>query len=122
MQNPETLKNNIYHSNKRGPPPFFHLDISPVLGHALIHSVDKTHVLTVTAELIWFLFLNIISFNFVTTPNKSLFGWQDSEEAMFTTLLSFEPTKQVTLLFCLMCAALFKLAPFLFFSAVCPQW
>ena len=31
----------------------FHLDTNPVLGHVLIHSVDKTHVLVVTVELIW---------------------------------------------------------------------
>ena len=67
-----TLTSNIYHSNKRGPPRFFHLDTSPVLGHVLIHSVDKTYVLVVTVELIWLLFLNILPFNFVPTPNKFL--------------------------------------------------
>ena len=82
IQYQRTLKNNIYHSNKRGPPPFFHLDTNPLLGHVLIHYVDKTHVLVVTVELIWLFFLNILSFNFVPTPNKSLLGWQDSEEAM----------------------------------------
>ena len=71
----------IYHSNRWGPPPFFHWDTNPVLGHVIIHS-DKTHVLVVTVELIWLLFLNILSFNFVPTPSKSLPGWQDSEEAM----------------------------------------
>ena len=72
MQYPHTLKNNIYHSGKRGPPLFFHSDTSPVLGHVLDHSVDKTHVLVVTVELIWLLFLNILSFNFVPTANKSI--------------------------------------------------
>ena len=72
IQYPCTLKNNIYRSNKRGPPPFFHLDTSPVLGHVLIHSVGKTHVLVAAVELIWMLFLNILSFNFVPTPNKFL--------------------------------------------------
>ena len=42
----------------------------------------KTHVLVVTVELIWLLLLNILSFNFVPTPNKFLLAWQDSEEAM----------------------------------------
>ena len=55
----------------RGPPPFSHSDTNPVLGHVLVHSVDKTHVLVVTVELIW-LFLNMLSFNFVPTLNKSL--------------------------------------------------
>ena len=72
IQYPRTLKNNIYHSNKRGPPPFFHLDTNPVLGHVLIESVNKTHVLVVTVELICLLFLNILSFNFVPTLSKSL--------------------------------------------------
>ena len=32
------------------------------------------HILVVTVELIWLLLLNILSFNFVPTPNKSLLG------------------------------------------------
>ena len=63
-------KNNIYHSNKRGPPTFFHLDTNLVIGHALVHSVDKIHVLVVTVDLTWLLFLNILSFNFVASPRK----------------------------------------------------
>ena len=43
----------------------------PILGHVLVHSVDKTHVLVVKVELIWLLFLNISFFNFFPTPNKS---------------------------------------------------
>ena len=73
---PHTLKNNIYHSSKLGPLPLFHLDTSIVLGHILIHSVDKTHLLVVIVELIWLLFSNILSFNLVLRPNKSLwFTW-----------------------------------------------
>ena len=72
MQYPRTLKNNIYHSNKWGLLQFLHLDISPVNGHNLVHSVDKTHVLIVTVNLIWLLFLNILSFNFVAAPRKFL--------------------------------------------------
>ena len=44
----------------------------PILGHVLVHSVDKTHVLVVTVELIWLLFLNRFFLKFVPTPNKSL--------------------------------------------------
>ena len=72
MQYPHTLKNNIYQSNKWRPPPFFHSDTNPELGHAPVHFVDKTHVLVVTVELIWLLLLNILSSNFIPTPNKSL--------------------------------------------------
>ena len=60
----------------------FHTDTNPVFGHVLIHSFNKAHVLVVTMELIWLLLLNILSFNFVLTPNKFLSGGPDSEEAM----------------------------------------
>ena len=72
IQYPRTLKNNTYHSNKWGTPLFLQLSTSPVIGHALVHSVDKTHVLVVTVDLIWLLFFNILSFNFVATPKKFL--------------------------------------------------
>ena len=35
-----------------------------ILGHLLVHSVDKTYVLVLTVEWIWLLLLNILSFNF----------------------------------------------------------
>ena len=72
IQYSRPMKNNIYRSSKWEPPLFLHLDTNPVIGHALVHSVDKTHVLDVTVDLIWLLFLNILSFNFVATPRKSL--------------------------------------------------
>ena len=61
---------------------FFYSDTNPVFGHVLIHSFGKTHVLVVTAELIWLLRLNILSFNFFQTRNKFLLDWQNSEETM----------------------------------------
>ena len=48
------------------------MDTNPAIGHALVCSVDKSHVLVVTVKLIWLLFLNILSFNFVAAPRKSL--------------------------------------------------
>ena len=57
---------------KQGPPLFFHSDTNLVLSHAVVQSVDKIHVLVVTVELTWLLFLNILSFNFFSTSNKSL--------------------------------------------------
>ena len=95
-----TLKNNFYHSNKPGPPPFFHWNINHVLGHSLVNSVDKTHVLVVTVELIWLLFLSILSLNFVSALNKFL---------SFTRFRSSYVTRlavvliKVTPYFCLMC-------------------
>ena len=77
-QYPRTMKNNIYHSNKRVPPPF-HSDTNPVFGYVLIHSFRTNHVLAVTVELIWLLLLNILSFNFVPTANKFMLDWQDSK-------------------------------------------
>ena len=42
----------------------------PILGHVLVHSGDKSHVLVVTVELIWLMFLNIFSSNFFPTLNN----------------------------------------------------
>ena len=75
----------IYHSNKRGPPPFFHSDTNPVLCHILAYFAGKTHVMVVRVELIWLLVLNILPFNFVL---RFL--------AVVLTII------KVTLLFCLM--------------------
>ena len=121
MQYPRTLKSIIYHSKTHGPLALFHSDTNLSSGHVLTHSDDKTHVLVVTVELTWLLFFNALSFNFVPAPNKSLIDWQDSEEAMQTTLLSFSPTTQVTLLVCLICAALFKITAFLFLQLFLPN-
>ena len=62
---PRHPEKNIFHSNKRGPPVFFHSDTNPVFGNVLVHSVSKAHLLDVTGDMIWLLFLNILSFNFV---------------------------------------------------------
>ena len=97
---PGTLKSNIHHSNEQGPSPFFHSDTSPVVGHVLFHSVDKTHILVVKVELTWLLFLNIIYFNFAPTPNRSL-----------------RLTKFCFFAWC----ALFKVAAFLFLQMFVPS-
>ena len=67
-----TSKHRAFKLSKRGPPTFFHSDINLVLGNALAHPFEKKTVLVVTVELIWLLFFNILSFNFIQTPNKSL--------------------------------------------------
>ena len=86
IQYPHTLKNNIYHSNKRGQRLIFHTGTSLTLCHVLVHSVDKTHVLVVTVGLIWLLFLNIQIFSYLTCYRS-------------------KPTiVNVTLFFCFMCA------------------
>ena len=66
------LKKLIDHSSKRRPPLFFHLDNNTAFAHVLVHSVDKTHVLVVTVELIWLLFFNIISFSKFQNIQKNL--------------------------------------------------
>ena len=71
IQHPRFLKNNIDHLIKQGPPSFFIFSL-PVISNVLAHSVEKTHVLVVTVELDSLLLLNILSFNFAQTPNKSL--------------------------------------------------
>ena len=114
IQYPCILKNNIYHSNKRVPPSFFHSYTNPVFGHVLIHYFVRIHVLVVTEKLIWLLLLNILSFNFVPKLSKFLLGWQDSEEDLWSVMLSFYPATQVIQRFCFMSAALFKVTMFLF--------
>ena len=71
-QYPRTLKSNINHSNNCRPPTFFHPDINNVTRHTPVHSVEKTHVLVVTVELIGLLCLNMLSFNFAPPTRKSL--------------------------------------------------
>ena len=63
---------NIELLNKRGSPPYFHSDNNLVLGNALVHPFEKNPVQVVTVELIWLLFLKILSFNFLQTLSKSL--------------------------------------------------
>ena len=109
IQHPCILKNNIQHQNiehlsKRGPPPFFHSDTNLVLGNALVHPFEKNPFLVVTVELIWLLFLNMLSFNFIQTPDLGyyLLGSENLEEAMYTALLSFKPTTVKVALFFLL--------------------
>ena len=45
---------------------------NPVLDHVLVHSANKIQALVATVELIRLFFQNILSFNFVLIPNKSL--------------------------------------------------
>ena len=84
-------------TNKWRAPPCFHSYNCLVLGHVLIHSVDKTLVLVIKVELIWLLFFNLLSFNFFATPNKS------PRFTRFRRSYANRPT--VTVLFCLMYAA-----------------
>ena len=99
----------IFHSNIRGPPPFFYSDTNPVLGHIVVHSVDKTHGLVVTLELIW-LFLNISSFNFVSAPNKSLRFTRFRRS--YVNHPAVVPIKFTLLFFCLMCSVQSGHVPF----------
>ena len=70
-----------------------------MLDQELVHSIDKTHVLVVTVELTWLLFLNMLSF--FPTQNKSLrlTGFRKSYVYPAVVLI------KGTLLSCLMCAA-----------------
>ena len=81
----------------------FYSHTKTVFGRVLVHSVDKTHVLLVTVELIWLLFLNILSFNFVQTPNKSLM-FRRFRRSYVNHLVVAPTTIKVALLFCFMCA------------------
>ena len=91
----------------------------PILCHVLIHSVDKIHVLVVTVELVWLLFLNIFFSNFVPAPNKSLRFTRFRRSYVNCTLVVLTNTVKVTQLFCLICAVQSGYVPF--FAAVCPN-
>ena len=87
-----------------------------MLDQVLVYSIDKTHVLIVTVELAWLLFLNMLSLNFVPTPNKSV------RFTEFRKSYVYRPAAVLikgTLLSCLMCAA--QSGNFPFFAAVCSQ-
>ena len=116
IQYPRTVKNNIYHSNKRGSSLFFYSDTNPVLSHVLVHSVDKNHNLDVTVELILLLFLNILSFNFVPTPHKSLRSVSFRRSYVNSPAVILTNHCQSST-FCLMCAVQSGYVPF--FEAVC---
>ena len=74
------MNNNNYHSNKREPPPFF-IRI-PILGHVLVHSVDKTHVLGVVLEFFFSTLFQHRTKDLFGVGTKLKKGSQDSEEAM----------------------------------------
>ena len=90
----------------------FHSHTKPVFGQVLVHSVDKTHVLVVTVALIWLLFLNILSFNFVQMPNKSLRFRRFSRSYVNHPVVA-STTIKVAQLFCLMFAIQTGPVPFL---------
>ena len=62
IQHPRILKNNIDHSSKRRPP-------HCLFGH---QSCTWQNSGSFCRKNPWFLFYNMLSFNFVQTPNKSL--------------------------------------------------
>ena len=91
----------------------------PILGHVLVHSVDKTHVLVVAVELIRLLFLNIFSFNFVPTPNKSLRFTRFKKLFKSPCYRSKQPLSKLHCFFAR--CALFKVTTFLFLQLFVPN-
>ena len=99
IQYAHNVDSNIYHLNKRGLPPFFHSETNPVLGHVLVHSVDKTHVLVETVKFIWLLLLNILSSNFfqhqtnlldlISKQNRRQNGELEPSNSSYIILLCF---------------------------------
>ena len=115
MQHQGILKNSMNHLSKRGPPSFFHSDTNLVVGNVLVHSVEKSSCSqVVTDKLIWLLFLNILSFNYVQTTNKSLRFRKFRRSYTYTSLLSFKPTTMKCRLLFLLDAHCWKRTYFIF--------
>ena len=89
----------------------------PILGHVLVHSVDKTHVLVATVKLIWLMFWNIFSFKFVPRPNKSLRFTRFKGSYVNCPAVVLTNHCQNLLCFFAWCA-LFKVATFFFCSCL----
>ena len=118
MQYPCTLKNNIYSSNKLVPAPFFHWDTNFVFGHVLTHSLDKTHDLVVTVELIWLLLLNILCSNTKQISVRlTRFKWSYVKRP---AVVLTSHTSYTVFLLDVRCAVQRGHVPF--FAAVCPRW
>ena len=121
MQHQRILKNNIDHLNKGEQPPFFfYLDTNLVLGNVLVLPVEKIHFLVVTVGLTWLLFFHILLFNLAQKPNKSF-----RFRKFYRSNVHHSSVVQTNRCQCRITSfawhALFKVAAFLFFAAVCPQ-
>ena len=109
MQHQGILKNSMNHLSKSGPPSFFHSDTNLVVGNVLVNSVEKSSCSqVVTDKLIWLLFLNILSFNYVQTTNKSLRFRKFRRSYTYTSLLSFKPATMICRLLFLLDAHCWK--------------
>ena len=119
IQYPRTLQNNIYHSNKRVPPPFFHSDTNPVFGHVLIHSFECSGCNS--------------GINLVVTLEYTFFQLCSNSEQISVRLARFRRsyvkrpavvltshTSYTAFLLDVRCAVQSGHVPF--FAAVCPRW
>ena len=81
MQYPHTLKNNIYHPNKRRTLPFFYSNTNPLLGHIMVHSVDKNPYSGCNNGIVFVVVLSnlflryLLSFQSTTVKVTLFFAW-----------------------------------------------
>ena len=81
-----TLGNNIHHSNKQGPPTFFHLDTNPLyvvtFGSILLTKPIFWLYRSWSGSCSWIYFLSTL---FQLWTNKSLLGWQVYQKMLWKT-------------------------------------
>ena len=118
IQHPRILKNNVNHLSKRDQPPFFHSDTNLVLRNVLVHPVEKSQVQVETVELIWLLFLNILSLNFAQTLSKSPRSKKFRRKNVHRSVVVQTNHCQSCTTFFALCV-LFKVATFLFLAVFC---
>ena len=119
MQYPHTLNNNIYYSNKRESPPFFHPDTNnwPLSGPFCWQNpgsgCNSGNDLVIVLEYILFS-------NFVPRPNKSVRFTRFRRNYVNRTVVVLTEHYQNYTVFLLDCAV--QSGYFNFFAAVCPRW
>ena len=119
IQYPRTLNDNIYHSSKWEPPPFFHLDTNnwprsgPLCWQNSCSGCNSGTDLVAGLEYIFF--------NFVPTPNKSLgfSRFRRSYVNCSAVVLTNHCLGYAAFLLDVRCL---KWTRFFFFGEVCPQW
>ena len=86
----------------------------PIRGHVLVHFVEKTHVLFVTVEQIWLLFLNIFFSTLFQHWSRFRRGYVNCTAVVLTNYCQSYTAFLLDVRFS-------KVPRFFFYAAVCPR-